>query len=68
MQHTWSSNILSQLKDIGFTVHKDLKENQWGVYDKAIDDNSSKNSNSLLIRSRSLGDLMRQSAKEFGLK
>lgn len=68
MKHTFASNILSQLKDSGFIVHKDLKENQWGVYDKAIDDNSSKNSNSLLIRSRSLGDLMRQSAKEFGLK
>ena len=63
MKHTWSSNILSQLKDSGFSVHKDLKENQWGVYDGAVD-----NSNSLLIRSRSLGDLMRQSAKEFGLK
>lgn len=63
MKRTWSSNILSQLKDSGFTVHKDLKENQWGVYDGDVD-----NSNSLLIRSRSLGDLMRQSAKEFGLE
>lgn len=63
MQHTWSYNILSQLKDSGFTVHKDLKENQWGVYD-----NPSKDSNSLLIRSRSLGDLMRVASKEFGLK
>lgn len=63
MRYTWSSNILSQLKESGFTVHKDLKENQWGVYD-----NSSKDSNSVLIRSRSLGDLMKAAAKEFGLK
>lgn len=63
MKSTFASSILSQLKDSGFTVHKDLKENQWGIYDAAVD-----NSNSLLIRSRSLGDLMRQSAKEFGLK
>lgn len=63
MKRTWSSSILSQLKDSGFTVHKDLKENQWGVYDGAVD-----NSNSLLIRSRSLGELMRVASKEFGLK
>lgn len=63
MKHTWSSNILSQLKDSGFTVHKDLKENQWGIYDGAVD-----NSNSLLIRSRSLGDLMRVASRVFGLK
>lgn len=63
MKNTWSYNILSQVKDSGFIVHKDLKENQWGIYDGAID-----NSNSLLIRSRSLGDLMRHLAKEFGLK
>lgn len=63
MRHTWSSNILFQLKDSGFTVHKDLKENQWGIYDGAVD-----NSSSLLIRSRSLGDLMRVASKEFGLK
>lgn len=63
MKQTWSSNILSQLKDGGFIVHKDLKENQWGIYDGAID-----NSNSLLIRSRSLGDLMRVASREFGLK
>lgn len=63
MNKTFASSILSQLKDSGFTVHKDLKENQWGVYD-----NPSKDSNSLLIRSRSLGDLMRQCAREFGLK
>lgn len=63
MRHTWSYNILSQLKDSGFTVHKDLKENQWGIYDGALD-----NSNSLLIRSSSLGDLMRVAARDFGLK
>jgi hypothetical protein len=63
MRHTFASNILSQLKDSGFIVHKDLKENQWGIYDGAVD-----NSNSLLIRSRSLGDLMRVASKEFGLK
>lgn len=63
MKHTWSYNILSQLKDSEATVHKDLKENQWGIYDGAVD-----NSNSLLIRSRSLGDLMRVASKEFGLK
>lgn len=63
MKHTYASSILSQLKDSGFTVHKDLKENQWIVYD-----NPSKDSNSLLIRSRSLGDLMRVSSKQFGLK
>lgn len=63
MKHTWSYNILSQLKDSGFTVHKDLKENQWGIYDGSVD-----NSNSLLIRSRSLGDLTRIASREFGLK
>lgn len=63
MKHTWSSNILFQLKDSGFIVHKDLKENQWGVYNDA-----NKHSNSLLIRSRSLGDLMRVAARDFGLK
>lgn len=63
MRHTWSYNILSQLKDSGFIVHKDLKENQWGVYDGDV-----YNSNCLLIRSRSLGDLMRVASKEFGLK
>lgn len=63
MKYTWSYNILSQLKDSGFTVHKDLKENQWGIYDGAVDNN-----NSLLIRSRSLGDIMRVASKEFGLK
>lgn len=63
MKHTFASSILSQLKDSGFTVHKDLKENQWGVYD-----NPSKHSNSLLIRSRSLGDLMKEASKQFGLK
>lgn len=63
MNQTWSYNILSQLKDSGFTVQKDLKENQWGIYDGAVD-----NSNSLLIRSRSLGDLMKAAARDFGLK
>jgi hypothetical protein len=63
MRHTFANSILSQLKDSGFIVHKDLKENQWGIYDGAID-----NSNSLLIRSRSLGDLMKKAAREFGLK
>jgi len=60
---TYASSILSQLKNSGFTVHKDLKENQWGVYNDA-----NKDSNSLLIRSRSLGDLMRLASREFGLK
>lgn len=63
MNKTFASSILSQLKDSGFIVHKDLKENQWGVYD-----NPSKDINSLLIRSRSLGDLMRVASKQFGLK
>lgn len=63
MRYTFASSILSQLKDSGFIVHKDLKENQWGIYE-----NPSKDSNSLLIRSRSLGDLMRVASKEFGLK
>lgn len=63
MKHTYVSSILSQLKDSGFTIHKDLKENQWGVYNDA-----NKHSNSLLIRSRSLGDLMRIAARDFGLK
>lgn len=63
MHHTFASSILSQLKDSGFTVHKDLKENQWGIYDGAVD-----NINSLLIRSRSLGDLMREASRDFGLK
>jgi len=63
VKHTFANSILSQLKDSGFIVHKDLKENQWGVYDGAVD-----NSNSLLIRSRSLGDLMRVASKQLGLK
>lgn len=63
MNKTYASSILSQLKDSGFTVHKDLKENQWGIYDGNVD-----NSNSLLIRSRSLGDLMKAAARDFGLK
>lgn len=63
MRHTFASSILSQLKDSGFTVHKDLKENQWGIYAGAVD-----NSNSLLIRSCSLGDLMKVAARDFGLK
>lgn len=63
MNKTFANSILSQLKDSGFTVHKDLKENQWGIYDGAVE-----NSNSLLIRSRSLGDLMRVASREFGLK
>ena len=67
MNHTFASSILYQLKDSGFTVRKDLKENQWGIYDTNVCQHSP-DSNSLLIRSRSLGDLMRQSAKEFGLK
>lgn len=67
MKHTFASSILSQLKDSGFTVHKDLKENQWGIYDTNVCQHSP-DSNSLLIRSRSLGDLMRVASKEFGLK
>lgn len=63
MKDTFASSILSQVKDSGFIVHKDLKENQWGVYNDA-----NKDSSSLLIRSRSLGDLMKQCAKDFGLK
>lgn len=63
MIHTYASSILIQLKDSGFTVHKDLKENQWGIYDGAVD-----NSNSLLIHSRSLGDLMKEASKQFGLE
>jgi len=67
MKHTWSSSILSQLRDSGFIVHKDLKENQWGIYDTKVCQHSP-DSNSLLIRSRSLGDLMKVAARDFGLK
>jgi hypothetical protein len=57
VDHTFSSQILTQLRSAGFTVHKCATEKEWQLMDKG----------SILLRSRSLGDLTKKSVKEFSL-
>jgi hypothetical protein len=57
MNQTYSSHLLTQLRSAGFTVQKCATEKEWQLMDKG----------SILLRSRSLGDLTKKSAKEFSL-
>lgn len=57
MGHTYCSQIIQQLRSSGFTVEKCSQESQWQIRDKG----------SVLMWSRSLGDLAKLAAKEFGL-
>lgn len=58
MNHTFSSHILSQLTSSGFSVTKDLRENQWELRD----------GEEVLARNRALGDLCRGVAKDLGIE
>lgn len=57
MNQTYSSQILTQLRSAGFTVQKCPTDKEWQLVDKG----------SVLLRSLSLGELTRKSAKEFSL-
>lgn len=57
MNHTFASLVKSSLIAAGFTVSKDDSLGMWQV----------KDGSDMLLQSRSLGDLMNMSAKEFGL-
>jgi len=58
MKSTFSSHVLSQLTSSGFSVTKDLRENQWELRD----------GEDVVARSRSLGDLCRRVAKDLGIE
>jgi len=57
MKSTFSSHILSQLTSSGFSVTKDLRENQWELRD----------GKEVVAHSKSLGDLCRRVAKDLGI-
>lgn len=57
MQHTYSSQIITELKSSGFQVVKCPVEREWQLKDKA----------EILMRSVSLGELSKKAAKSFGL-
>lgn len=57
MNHTFSSHILSQLTNSGFSVTKDVRENRWEL----------KSGKDVLLHNKALGDLCRKAAKELGI-
>lgn len=57
MKHTFAQHIITELKSSGFEIVKCPVEKEWQLKDKA----------EILIRSVSLGELSRKSAKSFGL-
>ena len=57
MNHTYTSNILSQLTSAGFSIHKCQQESVWQI----------KDDKTVMMQSRSKGDLMKKAAQEFNL-
>lgn len=57
MMSTYASAILNQLRSSGFTVEKCSQESQWQIRDNG----------SVLMWSRSLGDLAKKAAEELGI-
>lgn len=63
MHHTYTTHILTQLRSAGFSVEKCLTEKEWQL----TDGGKKTTQKTLLLRSSSLGELTKKSAKEFGL-
>lgn len=57
MNHTYTSNIRSQVISAGFTLMKCPQENTWQILDKR----------EVVMQNRSQGDLMKKAAQEFNL-
>lgn len=57
MTHTWASSIQSQLEFLGFLFHKHPCDNYWEL---RLD-------NECVSVNKSLGNLIRNSAKELGV-
>jgi len=61
MNHTYTSNILSQLTQSGYVVNKSLcnntKQSLWTIADK----------HEIILQSKALGCLVKKAAKDFGL-
>jgi len=58
VKSTFSAHILSQLTNSGFSVTKDLRENQWELRDRE----------EVVAHNKSLGDLCRRAAKDLGIE
>jgi hypothetical protein len=55
--NTHSSKIQKQLLDAGYIVKRQQEHKQWGLFENTKP----------IVYSNSLGDLLRQAEKEFGL-